>query len=312
MNSMFLPYNFTLSYIIKYWGLRPQDFLSQIYQAGFKLDSKFNKFTVLENEKLIMLFDVLKEKIIENSQKEYEAFLLYIRNNNIHGNIAVVDIGWNGNMQKAFQKVLSNAHIFGFYLAIREHPSMKGYLSSDFLLDIYIHASLEIFFMAYHGTALRYAHNGGVELDTFEYADTDTEKAVRIIQKDAIQFINDFKHIGELLKNEPTVYAGKLLTMFKSPTLKEVGYCQNLQAWDDEWFPIAKPRTLRTYIKNPRALKEDLLRNSWKIGFLKRVFQIPAPYYWILKVLRQYALYRLRALDEYTVLSDHAAQNGAK
>lgn len=296
MTGMFLPYNFTVAWLIRHWGLQPEFCLEQIRSVGLDTSTKINKFEALKNPQLINLFNSLKEQIAENARIEHNAFLSYLKKNNIYGNVAIIDIGWSGNMQRAFKKctVKYPISITGYYFAMKKQNSseMKSYIPFEPLVDLYLATALELFFMAYHGTTNRYI-NSDVELANFEYAGTDTEKIIKQIQADALQFIEDFRYVGTLLHNAPEAYTRKLFNMFKNPTLEEVNFCTKLRAWDEGWIPLVETQKLSYYIKNPKLLKEDLLKNSWKIGFLKKLFKIPAPYYSILKLARKQMLKRV-------------------
>ena len=81
MNSMFLPREFNVDWLIKHWGLNSQNYSQTLTKLGISLDYSCSKFDVLHDEKIIELYGHLKNDIIENSKKEYFAFLNYLEKN---------------------------------------------------------------------------------------------------------------------------------------------------------------------------------------------------------------------------------------
>ena len=41
----------------------------------------------------------------KNSKDEFNIYVNYLKSINFHGKVAIVDIGWHGNMQKALNKI---------------------------------------------------------------------------------------------------------------------------------------------------------------------------------------------------------------
>lgn len=302
MTSMFLPYHFSVAWLIEHWGLKPQECKTEIEEADLSKDYIFDKFSIIRDKNATKLFYLLKEKIEKNSKKEYKNFFEYLEKNEVKGNVAIVDIGWNGNMQQAFQKIIKSAkypmNITGYYLGYttsagnQKRQKMKGYIHSrekkdaDFLVDLYCETTLELLFMAPHGTTIRYLNNGDVELAGFEYAGTNTRNLVVSYQRECLSFIKDFLSLGNLLENDQADYTRNILALFKKPTLRKTNYIGDLKAWDHQWIPMAEPRKLYVYLLHPAELKKDISNNSWKIGFLKRLLKIPFPYYETLRKAR--------------------------
>lgn len=294
MESMFLPYEFSVNWIIKHWGLEPEKHGLQVKRVGLTLEHKFNKNEIFQDKLLESLFDELKEDIISNSKNEYLGLISYLRENDIHGRVAVVDIGWNGNMQRAFEKIVAageiNINVDGYYLGYLTKSSnyakqrMHGYLhgdngTADYIVDYYCITAIELMFMAPHGTTIKYDDNGNAVLADFEYEGTDTKKKVESIQRNALMFLKEFKEIGDYLENDSDIYSERFLNVFKRPSMDQARYIGELQNWDGKWVPLAKPEKLFRYIINIKSLKADLIQCPWKIGFLKQLFKFSLPYY---------------------------------
>lgn len=305
MKSMFLPREFTLDWLINHWGLNTDKYTTCIGEVGLAKETKLSKFSVLENSQVEKLYELLKDDIYENSKSEYSAFIDYLKVNHVQGNVAIVDIGWNGNMQKAFTSIVSKANypikITGYYLGSRtasgnyKYQSMNGYLHdkdtlyADFLLDYYAETLIELLFMAPHGSVIRYLDSQNVEMDQFEYGGTSTLKAVKSIQNAALEFLKDYQELGSLMPNDSFVYSEKLLSVLRNPSSEEANKLGDLSAWDHGWIPMAEKLNACNMVKL-KETKGRFLDNSWKIGFMKRNFKINAPYFIILKTLRQQAL----------------------
>lgn len=308
LEQMFIPYHVTVAWMIDHWGLDPQRYVKETKACGLQIQEKLNKFHLKSDERLQGLFYALKRDIVENSEKERRAFLAYLKKCGVHGKIAIVDIGWNGNMQKAFINTIRAEklpiEISGYYLgyttAAGNHTKqeMHGYLrgdngSADFLVDYYIQPALEVMFMAMHGTVLRYREKEDVELAGFEYEGTKTERIVRDIQRGAMDFIEEYKEIGEYVENDPAVYSQKLLTMFKSPKSREIEYVEGIEAWDKQWIPLVAPSNLGRCLLRPKEVKNGIMNSCWKIGYLKRLVPLPINHYQLLKALRSKVIKKL-------------------
>ena len=310
MNSMFLPREFNVDWLIKHWGLNSQNYSQTLTKLGISLDYSCSKFDVLHDEKIIELYEHLKNDIIENSQKEYFAFLNYLEKNKVHGSIAMVDIGWFGNMQKAFETIIKKSgyplNITGYYLGYNTGSNnykiqdMNGYVhdpskkSADFLIDLYVETAIELFFMAPHGTVQKYTSDGA-KIGYSEYDGTETKKIINLIQNDALQFVKDFYLIGKYLENIPAQYTRKFFHVFKCPTINQAKFVGQLKVLDTRWIALAEPQSIFYYFVHPSTLKTDFLRSSWKIGLLKRLLKIPMPYFNILKGMR-HAVMKIKGL----------------
>lgn len=213
-----------------------------------------------------------------------------------------MDIGWNGNMQRAFEKIAAageiNIDVDGYYLGYLTKSQnyakqrMHGYLNgengtADYIVDYYCITAIELMFMAPHGTTVKYDGNGNAVLADFEYEGTDTKKRVESIQRNALMFLKEFKNIGDYLDNDSDIYSERFLNVFKRPSMDQARYIGDLQNWDGKWVPIAKPEKLSRYVFNKKSLRSDLIQCPWKIGFLKRMFKFSLPYYEALKEKRK-------------------------
>lgn len=313
INSMFLPHQFEVEWLIRKWGLNAQEFLNEIKECELLINEKLNKFTVLKDKRIYRLYELLKKDIVANSENEKVCFIRYLENNEINGNVAIVDIGWNGNMQKAFEKVVKTFYpqisdVTGYYLGIFTDTNnykiqkMNSFIfqkkqNADYLKDLYVHTVLELFFMAPHGTLLSYSADNEetdlLSIADFEYANTETFKHILEIQQGAIDFIKKYNSIGSWFDEQDT-YTNFALEKFKKPSVKLAKIIGSLEAWEQGWIPMANPRNIGYYIFRPKILLHDFMESSWKIGFLKQLFLFSLNYVRVLAMLRRIVEKRFR------------------
>lgn len=116
--------------------------------------------------------------------------------------------------------------------------------------------------------------------------------SVRKIQKGAIDFIKDARQdfiLSKLLKFDSNeLYQGIEQTGMQ-PNKEDLKLFADFHFYDEGRDDrLAAPRSVFTYIKKPRKLKEDFLISRWKIGFMKRIFKIKLPYQNIYKYMQRF------------------------
>lgn len=309
IGSMFFPRTFDAKWIVSKWGLVFDNISSDIFNAcDIEVHEQFSAKNVAENEKLKKLYEHLKSDIIENSQKEHEAFIKYLKEKQCSGKVALIDIGWFGNMQHAIEKICSNTandlRIDGYYLGIVptthfSSASMKGYIYSKskneelFDKSKTTNSLLELFFMAPHGSLKKYVldSQGDVsfEFKQFEYEGTETFDLFKAIQASALQFIQDFANAGECIFNDELTYTHNFFECFLNPDTYTAKTFGDVMVLDESWRYIAKNTKS---IFNVKAFMAEFANVSWKIGYLKRVFKIKMPYCKILTAMRKMHLKR--------------------
>ena len=313
MKSMFLPREFTTEWLINGWGLTWDEYGAELEMLGLKRDGILSKFQIMEDKCVKAVYERFKEHILEKSREECEAFISYVRSNNIMGRIAIVDIGWNGNMQKAFEKII-NAYVpevdsvTGFYYGVftstknHEIQKMNSYISidnnmADYIKNVYAHTSLELLFMANHGTFLSYSNmqkkGRNLGFSEFEYRGTLTEDCVNKIQLGALLFIKEFCDLGEFL-NYSDENGKRFLRKFEYPDMDFAKIIGDLEIIDKGVVRIAKPSKFKNYLLNPMSLYKEFLECSWKIGFCKRLFRVSINYGKIINFLEKRVVNILR------------------
>lgn len=321
VSTMFFPRLGTVDSFIKKMGLQPKEYETTIKKFGYKPGMNYTFSKLFLEEGFNKFFDEIWEDIYSNSKREFELLVKYLNQEGFTGKVAVVDIGWNGNMQKALKKVCAlvgiQAEISGFYIGlnpnardIHEQIDVCGYLFQPgkneryFELQRNFTAIFEMMFTADHGSVKKFEEtSSGINtvFEDFEYGidvkDADIEfKAIQDIQSGALKFIDDVKAVDEFtISWTPEVVFQNLVLLGNAPdgyTAKRFG---NLRRLEDTVTYIAKPNTIGKYVTNPKQLKKDFQDNPWTIGMFKRLLKVSLPYYECYTLLRKgYLLWKKR------------------
>lgn len=256
-----------------------------------------DKDDILDVDNRECFFPLLKKlfpMIKDNSKKEWEALKKYSCKMNFTEKVAIVDIGWYGTMQNSLEKLFPENKIYGYYFGITPTTKIaksnyKGYIfSKNKNIELYMkmHYFINIFeflFLAQHGSVKKYINENEVEFYDYEY-DNREEKSIALnIQNSAINFIEKNKNMNINVSDS----ISEFINYFLYPSNYSSVEFGNIQFKDDDFKYIAKPKALLYYFFNFRELKNDFIDSSWRIGFLKRLFKIPLPYYKINNIIRE-------------------------
>ena len=256
------------------------------YEDIIEINNREQRF----NNMLDDLFPIIKE----NAKEEWIAFKEYIKEEKFEGKVAIVDIGWYGSMQKAFETILDGVDIFGYYFGLVPNCKICKKNSYGFLFDTnknemnyhklhYFINNFEFLFLAQHGSVKRFI-NSDEKVVLYEYEYNNRNEAVwaKNIQDSAMEYIKNY--YGDLISYEETV--NKFFKVFLFPRYKDANFFGNVQFKDDNFKYIAKPQKMYQYVINPKRLKKDFVDSAWRIGFMKKLFIIPLPYYSINNLIR--------------------------
>ena len=290
-DSFFWPRKGIISTILKNIGLNPDSYKDQIYAAGFDMKKQYTYKTLWKDPQFNILFDHLfKEKMVENSKREYELLVKYLKQVHFEGNVAIIDIGWFGNMQQALQKIVTAANlsvtIHGYYLGLRPVAKVKskGYLFSpgkhEFFskIESSFNAIVELLFAANHGSTRKYQEiNEKIipVLEDWEYKNFPTDYTfLELCQQGALAFIED----AEKAKNyfncpiDPNITFINLQKLGCFPPIKIAECFGDLHFEDGTILYIAKPKERKIYLKNPKLFFKDLHKSWWNAAFWTRCF----------------------------------------
>ncbi len=297
-------------------GLSFYDYEEKCQAIGINADYTFKRNGMLGNSKLREVYGFIKEDVINNSKAEYAALLAYMNNYKLHGNIAVVDIGWRGSMQKFLLNVCRQAKIdvdiLGLYVGLakgardyskEKNINFKGYVfdcnsnERDQDLRAPFVGLFESLFLAQSGSCKRYFFDekGKVKVELYrnEYLQdngsfTEDANSISKIQNGALKFVEDYKNcVLRQLNISSQVFFANLYNAGVNPDkvlLKKFG---DLDFRDGGVEKLASPEPLGKYFAKPRKLISDFYNSRWKVGFMKRLFKIPLPYSLIFSALKK-------------------------
>ena len=272
--------------------------------CGLTLDSKLNH--EINYNKKRLFYECIKYSKIDSKQ-ERRYLTEYIRSIGISQSFAIVDLGWEGRTQWAFQKILNNIHIDGYYIGvITKCPDLvknlnmfayMGIMKNTDLDARVIMESIAIFeslFLTTEGSTIRYQCNSEGEILPVKEESEQIEsnqKKIAILQNAAIQFIKD-------IKNNALLYdfvwsSDMILKVYAEfaihPTLKTVNLLKNLQFRDEGIYKLGAEHGMAFYCMHPKKFVNTLWKSYYRILFLKDLIKLPLPYFELL-----YLFYRRR------------------
>jgi hypothetical protein len=260
------------------------DDVDRIVDKTFLFDNEFQK-------KYDFLFNMVKD----NSKTEYNNLCSYLNSIDFDDKSCIIDIGWNGNMQLALTKLFEfenkTSNIEGYYVGVDKNSknigkiSMNGYLFDDknnidiFYSEKSINNLFESFFLASHGSVLKYNKDNTPVLSDYEYTD-DEASLYNKIQDGALKFLDDVKKndlIDYLCEDEHDAYRN-MKEFSYNPSLDMINKFGDIKFFDNGIFYIAKPKSIGYYILHPKCFIQDLQTSGWMVGFMKRLTKINFAY----------------------------------
>jgi len=302
-----IPKRVSLGRFLIYIGLASQEYENRAKEYGLELDRTYENNSFFDDEKVRSFYASIEGEVAENSRKEYDALLSYIKQTGMHGKIAVVDIGRHGTMQNALQQLIETAkldiEVVGYYVGVSSIAPLissgkiraYGYLhhlSENDNLEKEIAKFVPIFesvFLAQHGSVeyfkftddgIAVPHLYPYEYDSEEGKLTDEKGIITNFQKGALAFVEKngafFRPFGSLLSPEAVAY--DMIKMGTDPSLYQAKLWGDFRVFDMVVMMIARPGKFIDAIKKPRGFKKRFMLSVWKIGFMRRVLKLPLPY----------------------------------
>lgn len=258
------------------------------------------KVVMLKDNLQDKLFNIIKAEVIKNSKQQNDYLKKYLEQNKMSGNIALVDIGWNGTIQY-YLKDFSKANMHGYYYGVNKDKKYshykidkKGYLFDSNKLDdeqiiMYLNIGFfEIMFLALEGTTLAYEmKNNNVYpiLDKEEYSNVSA-KIVNNIQKSAKDFVEDVNNsniINYFNDMDKNIYFKNFKEITINPTLKIIRMFKNIEFKNISVTKLVDNKSIFYYLIHPKNLLKDFINTGCKVWFIKNIFKIKLPYYNFLK-----------------------------
>lgn len=305
LSNYALPKTLKLKSLISKFGLSVSQYETILKKYQLSEEMEINTNEIIENKNIINFLYEIYPDIIKNSNKEYNKASLYI-NNNVPKNtnkVAIVDIGWYGNMQNNLEKIVDNfrsIEIFGYYLGLvpkfsnKFNKKMNSYIfnTNDKNFETYIreknfNSLFELFFSADHGSVVKYLDSSHVELKKMEYDETQMQ-IIKKIQHGAKLFIEDYKKtsLNVYLSFDEKIYYQNMFDLGNNPTLEDAIKLGDLLFMDNSISKISNYDNDICYFLHPLKAFKAFKSSQWKIAFLKRLFRINLKYEKICRIIR--------------------------
>ncbi len=290
----------TLGKLLEYYGFdeKEREEIGEKYKQNLFRDYRYD--SLKECSEIRELYTELKTLIDFHSRQQDDLLFKYLQQLNLSGNCAVVDIGWHGSMQYYLEEFLSghgaDIRIHGFYVGILPSEDLRGE-ADGFLYDrddqrfrkqvLCFFGGYEKLFQSMEGSVYGYKCEEDrviPVLNSYEYK--GQEKMVSCIaqwQKGAMDFIKKVRLSDPEWSDRDL--AMPLVEFGKNPPMKGVKLFSFLYNTDGTKSYYVSRKSLVQY--HPKELIHDLSNSVWKTGFMKSVFRLPLPYYYIYSFMRK-------------------------
>lgn len=311
--SMSMPKYLSVHDLLNRWALNPEEYEDKIHLSKLSEDEKILSKDMNHDSRIQKLFDLVKDDIIHNSIAEYSTLEKYLKQQNFNGKIAIVDVGWNGGMQKALEELpyvkQHGVRVYGYYLGINgknlktRFDHAYGYLyenETNLKNRYYIYGfagPLELSLTAEHGTTIKYMEADGEicpQLAENEYTDSDgnaTKELNCMIQMQ--EGIRSYLYGAGYLKDLFGVFPISSEVAFRNcllfgtqPHRKDIMLYRNFEAYDLKAKQIFIGTKYR-HLFGKYSMKQGFWLSTWKLGFMKYIFRLPLPYKEIYRYFRQ-------------------------
>lgn len=298
--------------LLKRWGLIPEDCKSTAEHVGLSLSTVLDGQHLIDDERVKELYETLKDKVIEQSKQKYILLKGYLSQEEFGGKCVIVDIGWNGGMHNAFEKIASiwniPTEIHGYYIGINTtNLGVKLHNINGFIYDekyhldnryyIYSFAGpLELSLTAAHDTTVGYQNVHGNFEPVFgsgEYINDDNTLKPELlyitrVQEGIIQYAKKWKKESlDIFCNIVSEAAFRNCRLFGlSPKQKHIKLFYEFGANDlgvEQHF--VNPKYKKLYGTN--NVFRGFWTSTWKSGYMKMIFRLPLPYYKLYMYMRK-------------------------
>ena len=276
------------------------EFLQLWEMSGFKADELIFTNSLPSNSKFKVFYSKIENICRKNAKNAFMTFVEYLNEKTFNGDIAIVDIGWAGTIQKCLNKIIENskieANIYGLYVGLTEGAeselNAQGYIPSQLKPQVATAGLFEYPFLAPEGSLRKIDYKGNkIYIDTglYEYEDNeDNRRFISEMQRGVIDGIRYLKWNQKIYSNtDVNLTYMALRRTTKEPSLNESRIFGNMLFYDGSPYYLAKPRGIISYLMKPKTLLKDFSNSGWKVGFLKRLLILPFHYSDLLERLKK-------------------------
>lgn len=240
-----------------------------------------------ESDKVIYLHVSSKsvKRAFENIENQREELIRYLKDMDFKGKVAIVDIGWSGNLHRMIKEVSKEfADVYGFYFGtfskFRKNVTdgvSRGFLNENRYTRAKIFMSagfIEILFSdTAHGTVERYESNNEKSHPVISEKNPDG-KYLEMIQKGALKFIKDWNE--SYFRNyeyDTHKLIKPLLDLSINPRVDDVKELGNDYVGSgNNYLKLVGYDNKKYNLSNIKELLIDMQNVAWKGGFCNKNF----------------------------------------
>lgn len=305
INTMPLKRNEDLQGILNLLRLDKKENIKMLENAGERMDEPISDIKT----DLVFLF---ADDIHSEAKLQGQYLSEYLKQNSVHGDTLIIDIGWRGTTQHFLQRYVaenmpdSNIQIKGLYLGVLDDNKLKdfwddpkrGYLfdskNNTYIADMVAvsRMAIELLFMPSEGSTAYYKKdtNGKVipQKDPCEFTAKNIDE-IRMIQEASLDFVNDIQCLDlELFAGASSrVFGANYFKFGIKPTKKSMNFIEQFSYTESGQVYNYRTAPIWRYILHPRKLIKDFSNTAWKTGFMRGCFRFDLPYYKFLVYFRR-------------------------
>lgn len=299
------PERVSLRYFLKSVGIEKEEELSLICKK-YKLPLNFSiqSCNLKSSDNLFRkIFENEKDNIERIAKNEKKLLYEYIEQSGLNGKVAIIDIGWHGNMQMNLVDILKRekiqAEVYGFYMGVdpfinhKEKIRMSGYLFDDERnINLYkkVNNVIDVFeqsFMAPHGSVKKYKNSENKivpVLYPMEQSNNNNIEFLLNFQLGALEFVKSINGFNRNLDPSLDVSAYGIVKLFTRPRYSDAVDWGHLNFKNIKIQEMVI-KTRRNYLIHPRSFLTDYNSSIWKEGFLKQTLKLNLDYYNLIREL---------------------------
>lgn len=305
INHVHWPPKVTFRYFLKSLGIedkKEQAYFSEKYSIMLGQD-----FMIKSTEAKSVLgnfFNKERSYIKTKAKSELHNLVLYWKNSGLFKDrIALVDIGWHGNMQLNLSDIFSRENIStdvkGYYIGVdpfenhNDIISMSGYCFepnkdlSLFKRESEINIMVEQAFMAKHGSLKCFDDQGRPVLYDFEQTDIKSISVLDDYQRGALMLVENFFNLYGRVRVSASFALSGMIRQFLSPTIQTAYEWGGIVFKDINESRLVHGEYNYSLIMHPLKFIHDYQRSMWREGYLKIHLKHNYNYYFLTKLLKK-------------------------
>jgi predicted HAD superfamily hydrolase len=289
--------SYSVATVLSRVGLHPEAVGMLLKNEGI-LPAAWNEPMSQENEaklKKIFFDPEFKSLLQREAESQRELFVSYLKQEGLFSGIdhAIVDVGWNGNLQDSLGIILEEEGyppVSGFYVGLnyrgnrKERGKRKAYLfdlrhDPKWRLPIpQPQSCIETFCAANHGSTLRYCTEKDLIISVLQVWDAEPMRTwgLEVLQTVVTEYAAELAKFLSWMDNleiHPLLAARSLALTWSNPTLEEAGCLGSFPFVEDQAGtgakPLARPLPWRHFVRIIQSKYSKSYRVIWMEGCLR-------------------------------------------